>query len=80
MTMPNVSTDQRAWITAEVAQTSCPVFSTTYIPFAAPFSPLNPDFCRFPAFRVENDTGSPTIILTHSTHRNFQVSPWKSLT
>lgn len=41
--------------------------------------PLNPNFRRFPAFRVYTRTPSPTIILTHSTHRNFQVSTWEVL-
>src|ERR1700693_1902031 len=59
-------------------QSIFPVFSVTY-PIKSPNSPLNPDFLPFIAFFVLKGHGFNRITVTHSTHRNFQVSPWTSL-
>jgi len=55
-----------------------PSFSTTYVPVPCAISPLNPCFRPLPAFLLPKSCSFNTITLTHSTHRNFQVSPWKS--
>lgn len=61
-----------------VATRNALFLSTTY-PVKCPKSPLNPDFHPFIAFYVDKSQRFNSITLTHSTHRNFQVSSWKAL-
>ncbi len=72
----------------QLARTGCrfatqercrPCFFNNLRPIRCTLGPLNPNFRRFPAFHVPEGGRSDSIIVTHSTHRNFQVSTWKVL-